>query len=100
MISTGNQMDKFGNVLKRLRMSWIGICFILFAVTGHSVIESNAEGTHGKEDLLSMNSATNDIKQVDSISNANISFVKVENGVPKISINGQIDNNIFGVYVY
>ena len=87
-------------IRKRTGILGIVLVFFMIVITGSWVIAGNEAVTHPSSDSLSFTKKSTDVKPEISTATNNSSSVKIENGIPKLSVNGKIINNMFGVYVY
>jgi len=87
-------------IRKRTGILGIVIVFCVLALIGRWVIAGNESVTHTSSDSLSITKNSTNVKPEASAATNNSSSVNIENGVPKLSVNGKIINNMFGVYVY
>jgi hypothetical protein len=87
-------------IRKRTGRLEIVLAFCLLPLIGCWVIAGNEADTHGSLDSLSIAKNSTDVKPEAFTVTNNSSSVKIENGIPKLSVNGKIINNMFGIYVY
>lgn len=89
-----------GFIRKRTGILGIALAFCLLPLIDCWVIAGNEADIHGSLDSLSITKNSTDVKLKASTVTNNSSSVKIDNGIPKLSVNGKIINNMFGVYVY
>ena len=92
---------------RQIRVGQKGLARVLMVVclvflTGSWALVDQGVYAHVSSDSISITNtknSTNIEPEVFAMS-SNRTSIKVENGVPKLSINGKINNNMFGIYVY
>ena len=78
----------------------LSVCLLALTLISSRVTDGKGIIAHASSDSLPSTKKLTNVKPGAFIVSSNRSSIKIENGVPKLSINGKIINNMFGIYVY